>query len=69
MPNDRRRKRECAKIPIATSAEYERALEVLAVLQKAPLGTDETERLQDLVEAILDYEAKQDGVDGKGCLN
>ena len=69
MPKDRRPKRACAKIPIETAAEYERALEVLAVLQKAPLGTDETERLQDLVEAILDYEAKQDGVDGKGCLN
>jgi hypothetical protein len=69
MPNDRRPKRACAKIPIETAAEYERALELLAVLQKAPLGTDETEGLQDLVEAILDYEAKQDGVDGKGCLN
>jgi hypothetical protein len=69
MPKDRRPKRACAKIPIETAAEYERALEVLAVLQKAPLGTDETEGLQDLVEAILDYEAKQDGVDEKGCLN
>jgi hypothetical protein len=44
-------------------------LEVLEVLQKAPLGTAETEGLQDLVEAILDYEAKQNGVDGMGCLN
>jgi len=69
MPNDRRPKRACAKIPIATAAEYQRALELLAVLQKAPLGTAETEGLQDLVEAILDYEAKQDGVDGNGCLN
>ncbi len=69
MPNDRRPKRACAKIPIVTAAEYQRALEVLAVLQKAPLGTAETEGLQDLVEAILDYEAKQNGIDGKGCLN
>ena len=69
MPKDRRPKRACAKIPIETAAEYERALEVLAVLQKAPLGTDETEGLQDLVEAILDYESKQDGVDEKVCLH
>jgi hypothetical protein len=69
MPNNRRPKRACAKTPIETAAEYERALEVLAVVQKAPLGTDETEGLQDLVEAILDYEAKQNGVDGKGGLN
>jgi hypothetical protein len=69
MPNDRRPKRACVKSPIETAAEYERALEVLEVLQKAPLGTTETEGLQDLVEAILDYEAKQNGVDGKGCLN
>jgi hypothetical protein len=69
MAVHRRPKGECAKIPIETEAEYERALEVLAVLQKAPLGTAETEGLQDLVEAILDYETKQNGVDGRGCLN
>jgi hypothetical protein len=69
MPNDRRPKRASAKIPIETATDYERALQVLAVLQKAPLGTEETEGLQDLVEAILDYEAKQNGFDGKGYLN
>jgi hypothetical protein len=30
MPNDRRPKRECTKIPIATAAEYERALADIA---------------------------------------
>jgi hypothetical protein len=58
-----------ARLPIETAADYERALEVLVVLQKAPLGTAETEGLQELVEAILDYEAKQNGVDRTGRLN
>jgi hypothetical protein len=38
------------------------------VLKKAPLGTDQTEGLQDLIEAILDYEAQQDRVDGNGSV-
>ncbi len=69
MRDHRRRQGLSARIPIETVADYERALEVLVVLQKAPLGTAETEGLQDLVEAILDYEAKQKGVDGTGCLH
>jgi hypothetical protein len=36
------------------------------VLKKAPLGTDQTEGLQDLIEAVLDYEAEQERVDGNG---
>jgi hypothetical protein len=43
-------------IPISTIAEYEQAVIVLERLQKAPLGTDQTEGLQDLIEAILDFE-------------
>ncbi len=69
MPGHRQPKGMSAKIPIETAAEYERALDVLVVLQKAPLGTAETEGLQDLVEAILDYEAKHNGVDRTGYLH
>jgi hypothetical protein len=69
MQDHRRPKGLRARLPIETAAEYDKALELLAVLQKAPLGTAETEGLQDLVEAILDYEAKQNGVDGTGRLN
>ncbi len=38
------------------------------MLKKAPLGTNQTEGLQDLIEAILDYEAKQDRVDANGSV-
>ncbi len=38
----------------------------LEVLQKAPLGTDQTEGLQDLIEAILEYEANH-SPRGGGC--
>ncbi len=69
MPGHRRLNGMSARLPIETAADYERALEVLVVLQKAPLGTAETEGLQELVEAILDYEAKQNGVDRTGRLN
>jgi hypothetical protein len=63
--------RQCPKgtttlVPILTKAEYRKALEELEVLQKAPLGTDRTEGLQDLIEAILDYEANQCRVDENG---
>jgi hypothetical protein len=52
-------------VPIRTDAEYRLALKELDVLQKAPLGTDQTEGLQDLIEAIFEYEAG-DGVDTAG---
>jgi hypothetical protein len=52
-------------VPIGTDAEYRRALKELEVLQKAPLGTDQTEGLQDLIEAIFEYEAGG-GVDTAG---
>ena len=43
-------------VPIWTISEYLRAVEVLDQLQKAPLGTGQTEGLQELIEAILQYE-------------
>lgn len=46
-------------IPIETDQEYQKALAELEVLQKQPLGTPATEGLQDLIEAILDYEQQQ----------
>ncbi len=55
-------------VPIGTAAEYRQALRELEVLKRAPLGTDQTEGLQDLIEAILDYEAEQDRVDGNGSV-
>jgi hypothetical protein len=45
-------------VPIMTEAEYRKATKELKVLQRAPLGTPETEGLQELIEAILDYEEK-----------
>jgi len=56
-------------VRIRTDPEYHQALRNLEVLKKAPLGTDQTEGLQDLIEAILDYEAKQDRVDGDGSVH
>ncbi len=55
-------------VSIETDADYRKALAELEVLQKAPLGTDQTEGLQDLVEAILEYEAGGGRVDGKGSI-
>ncbi len=55
-------------VPIGTDAESRQALRDLEVLKKAPLGTNQTEGLQDLIEAILDYEAKQDRVDANGSV-
>lgn len=40
------------------ASSYQRALEELEALQALPLGTAATEGLQDLIEAILDYEEK-----------
>ncbi len=45
-------------VRIETEADYQRAIQELKLLQRAPLGTPETEGLQDLIEAILDYEEK-----------
>jgi hypothetical protein len=45
-------------VRIETEADYRRAIQELKLLQRAPLGTPETEGLQDLIEAILDYEEK-----------
>ncbi len=66
MPHHRRPRATRTAVPIGTDAEYRQALKDLEVLKKAPLGTDKTEGLQDLIEAILDYEAEQDRVDGNG---
>jgi hypothetical protein len=54
------------RVTIETEAEYRQALNDLEVLKNVPLGTDQTEGLQDLIEAILDYEVKQGRVDGNG---
>jgi hypothetical protein len=43
---------------IRTLEEYRSALREMDRLQCAPLGTPETEGLQDLIEAILDYEGR-----------
>lgn len=43
---------------IRTVEEYRAALREMDRLQRAPLGTPETEGLQNLVEAILDYESR-----------
>ncbi len=66
MPHRRRPGRTRTAVPIGTAAEYRQALRQLEVLKKAPLGTDQTEGLQDLIEAVLDYEAEQERVDGNG---
>jgi hypothetical protein len=55
-------------VPIRTGAEYRKALEELEVLQRAPLGTEQTEGLQDLVEAILEYEAARGRMEGNGSI-
>jgi hypothetical protein len=55
-------------VTIGCEAEYRRALRELEVLQRAPLGTAQTEGLQDLIEAILEYEAMQGRVDGNGPI-
>lgn len=47
--------------PIVLNAEgYLAALERLKMLSKQPLGTPDTELVQELVDAILDYEARQE---------
>jgi hypothetical protein len=66
MPHRRHPGKTRPSVPIGTDAEYRQALRDLEVLKKAPLGTDQTEGLQDLIEAILEYEEKLDHVDGKG---
>ncbi len=66
MPYRGRPKGAATSVTIGCEADYRRALEKLEVLQKAPLGTDQTEGLQDLIEAILEYEARQGGLDGMG---
>lgn len=43
---------------IRTVEEYRAAMREMEKLQRSPLGTPETEGLQDLVEAILDYESR-----------
>lgn len=69
MPHHRRPTGTGTAVRIGTDAEYHQALRKLEVLKKAPLGTDLTEGLQDLIEAILDYEAKQDRGDGNGSVH
>ena len=59
MPNRRRPPGTTTPIPIANDTEYRKAVKELEVLQKEPLGTPATEGLQDLIEAILDYEQQQ----------
>ncbi len=59
MANRRRPLGTTTPIPIENDAEYRKAIEELEVLQKQPLGTAATEGLQDLIEAILDYEQQQ----------
>lgn len=59
MANRRRPPGTTTPIPIANEQEYRKALEELEVLQKQPLGTPATEGLQDLIEAILDYEQQR----------
>jgi len=54
------------RIPILTAGEYELALSVLARLQHAPLGTERTEGLQDLIEAILEFEEAHGRGNGNG---
>jgi hypothetical protein len=62
---DRRRPRGTpAVVSIETDAEYRQALMELEALQKAPLGTNRTEGLQDLIEAILEYEDNRGRMDG-----
>jgi hypothetical protein len=68
MPQRRYQKGTTTPVPIRTGAEYRKALKELEVLQRAPLGTEQTEGLQDLVEAILEYEARRDGVDENGSI-
>lgn len=48
---------------IRSLEEYRAALREMDRLQCVPLGTPETEGLQDLIEAILDYEGSH-GQDG-----
>lgn len=43
---------------LQTDVDYEAALRELLRLQDKPLGTRPTERLQDLVDAILNYEER-----------
>lgn len=45
-------------LPIATDQEYRAAVIEVEQLLHAPLGTPATEGLQELVEAILDYEER-----------
>ncbi len=66
MPHRRCPRGTKTPVPIETEAEYRQALKDLEVLQKAPLGTDQTEGLQDLIEAILEYEANH-SPRGGGC--
>jgi hypothetical protein len=68
MPQRRCPKGTRTPVPIRTGAEYIKAVEELKVLQKAPLGTEQTEGLQDLVEAILEYEARLGRMDGNSSI-
>jgi hypothetical protein len=68
MPQRRRPRRAAAAVAIGTDGEYFQALKELEVLQKAPLGTDQTEGLQDLIEAILEYEGRRGDMDEDGSV-
>jgi hypothetical protein len=65
MPHRRRLGGTSTAVLIGTDADYRQALRDLEVLKRAPLGTDQTEGLQDLIEAILEYEEKHGRVDGR----
>lgn len=46
---------------IRTEKEYQAALEELERLGRAALGTPATERLQSLIDAIVEYEQSKTG--------
>lgn len=56
MPPKSRQDQPHAGPVIRSEEEYSGALRRLAQLERVALGTPETEGLQDLIEAILDYE-------------
>lgn len=53
---------DCIEAPfgprVGTKEEYDRAIERLKILSKAPLGTADTAGVQALIDAILEYEGR-----------